>query len=232
MGRRVRLATAAAVLASISLVACDGGSTGASGGSAPAGAASASAAPSPSGTPETSPSAQTSAGSSATLELDDDAQACVDAFVAFLADVEDLVEAFDFEHASLFDYRDFIVAQEPAGQELYDRVKGDRCAEAGGAPPEELLPYIRERVDREAPRSMPYLDLLLAMKGLRTAGICERDQATLLRYLRDGGTVSDLPVPEKFHVFSLAASIDFTCGLRGAATFFDRDDVARFLEVI
>jgi hypothetical protein len=101
-----------------------------------------------------------------------------------------------------------------------------------GAPPEELLPYIRDLVEREAPGSMPYLDLLLAMKGLRTAGVCERDQAALLRYLRGGGSVSDLPVPEEFHVFSLAASIDFTCGLRGAATFFDRDDVARYLEVI
>jgi hypothetical protein len=111
-------------------------------------------------------------------------------------------------------------------------VRGGGCADAAGAPPEELLPYIRDLVDREAPGSMPYLDLLLAMKGLRTSGICERDQAALLRYLHDGGTVGDLPVPEKFHVFSLAASIDFTCGLRGAATFFDRDDVARFLEVL
>jgi hypothetical protein len=172
------------------------------------------------------------AGPSPSAALDEETQRCVDAFVAFLVDIEDLVAGFDFEHASLLDYRDFIVAQEPAGRTLAERVKGGRCAEASGAPAEELLPSIREIVDREAPGSMPYVDLLLAMKGLRTAGTCRKDKAALLRYIRGGGTVSDLPVPEKFHAFNLAASIDFTCGLRGAATFFDRDDVARFLEVM
>ncbi len=209
----------------LSLVACGGGGSAGNGSGG-----TASPSPSPPGAPvSTSP---TAASPSPIFELDADAQRCVDAFVAFLVDIEDLVAGFDFEHASLFDYRDFVVAQEPAGRKLYERVKGGRCAQANGAPPEELLPYIEDLVDRQAPGSMPYVDLLLASRGLRTTGICEKDQATLLRYIRDGGTVSDLPVPEKFHAFSLAASIDFTCGLRGAATFFDRDDVARFLEVL
>jgi hypothetical protein len=211
----------------LTLAACSAGGsaeTGSGGTSSPAA--------SPTGAPATTAPAPATASSTPALELDDEAQACLDAMVAFLVDIEDLVAAFDFERASLFDYGDFIVAQEPAGRKLAERVRGAGCTDAGGAPSEELVPYIRELVEREAPGSMPYLDLLLAMKGLRTSGICQKDQATLLRYMRDGGTVSDLPVPEKFHAFSLAASIDFTCGLRGAATFFDRDDVARFLEVL
>lgn len=39
-------------------------------------------------------------------------------------------------------------------------------------------------------------------------------------------------IPDPRCTWSDGFSIDFTCGLRGAATFFDRDDVARFLGVM
>jgi len=220
---KVRLAAVATTLV-LSSVACGGG------GSTPTGSGETAMTPaSPSADPTEASSPPTV--SPTPLELDDEAQACMDAFLAFLVDIEDLVAGFDFEHASLFDYRDFALAQEPSTRKLYTRVQGGRCVGAGGQPPETILPLIMDRAKREAPGSVPYLELLLAMSDLRTAGSCREDQRALLRYVRAGGTVSDVTVAERFHAYSLAASIDLTCGLRGAATFLGRGDVQRFLEL-
>jgi hypothetical protein len=213
-------------LIAASLVACSGGGSdrAATGGLAASASGS-------TGTPAATRSSATVTSPTSVLELDADAQRCVDAFVDFLVDIEGLVKRFDFEHASLFEYRDFSVAQAPAAQKLYASLKGRRCTGTGGVPSEDLLPYVRGSVERRAPGSVPYLELMLALSDLPVAGTCTKDMAALLRYVRAGGTVSDLTVPERFHAFSLAASVDFTCGLQGAGAFLNRDDVGRFLEI-
>lgn len=221
----MRLAAAATLMA-VSMVACgDGGpaGTGRSGTGSPASSAT--------GAPVASTTSPSTTEASPTPDLTDAAQGCIDVFVRFLVDIEDVVTGFDFARATLFDYRDFSLALAPAGRRLSERIEGMRCAEPGGAPREDLIPLIMDTAEREAPGSVPYLELTLELSKLPVAASCTKDIATLRRYVQAGGTVSDLPVAERFHAFSLAASIDFTCSLQTAGAFLYRDDVARFLEI-
>jgi hypothetical protein len=224
MDGRVRRA-AAAVLLSVVIVACgDGGdsATGASGAGTPEASA-------PDAT--TTPAETTGPSPTTTPDLSDEVQGCIDAFVRFLVDIEDIVSGFDFAEATLFDFQSFSLALVPAGEALLERVRGMRCADPDGTPSDDLVPMLLDIARTEAPGSVAYLELLIASSELDIAGSCTEDIATLQGYVDDGGTVADLPVEERFHAFSLAASIDGTCSLRTAGEFLNRDEVARFLGI-
>jgi hypothetical protein len=162
MDGTVRRATVAALLAVV-MVACGDGGTGAT--DATSSEASVTDAPDASPTPQ----ATTGASPTTTPILSADEQACVDAFMTYLEDIEDVVDGFDFEEATLLEYQDVLVKLVPAGQALVDRVKGMRCAVLDGTPSEELAPIIVDIAGPGHPARSPIstVDRLVRVPGQR-----------------------------------------------------------------
>jgi hypothetical protein len=225
MDGTVRRATAAALL-TVVMVACGdrGTRTGATG--ATSSEASATDAPSASTTPQATPEASPTT----TPILSDEEQGCVEAFMTYLEDIEDVVDGFDFAEATLLEYQDVLLKLVPDGQALADRVSGMRCDVLDGTPSEELVPIIVDSARTEAPGSVPYLELLIASSELPIEG-CIKDIAALQRYVDAGGTVRDVSLQERYHAFGLVASISATCSLMTGGRFLSSNDVERFLEI-
>lgn len=225
MDGTVRRATTA-VLLSLVMVACGGGGTGPGPVDADPSDASATDAPSASTTPQ----ASTVASPATTPSLSEEEQACVDAFMTYLEDIEDVVDGFDFAAATLLEYQDVAVKLVPAGQALVDRVKGMRCDVLDGTPSAEMAPTIVDIARTKAPGSVPYLELLIASSEFPVEG-CITDIATMQRYVDAGGTVRDLSVEERYHVFGLVSSISATCSLQTGGRFLSTHEMERFLEI-
>ncbi len=226
MERTVRRATATALLMLL-MVACGNGGNGTGATDAlSTGAGGATDAPNASsGSPTSS-----EASPIPTPILSDEEQRCVDAFMTYLEDIEHVVDRFDFADATLLEYQDVLVKLVPAGQALADRVKGIRCSVLDGSPSEELAPIIVDIARTEAPGSVPYLELLIASSKFPVRG-CIKDIAALKRYVDAGGTVRDVPVEERYHVFGLVSSISATCSLLTGGRFLSSNEVERFLEI-
>jgi hypothetical protein len=226
MDGAVRRATAAALL-TVVMVACGNGGTATGATDATTSEASATDAPQAS----TPAGATTEASPTTTPILSDEEQGCVDAFMTYLVDIEDVVSGFDFAAATLLEYQDLLVKLVPAGQALAHRVKGMRCAVLDGTISAKLAPIIVDIARTEAPGSVPYLELLIASSELGIAGSCVKDIAALERYVDAGGTVRDVSVEERFHAFDLVMSINATCSLMTGGRFLSSNKVERFLEI-
>jgi hypothetical protein len=150
--RTVRRATAAALL-TVLMITCGGGGTGTGAADASSSGASATEASHASTTPQ----ATTEASPTTTPILSNEEQGCVDAFMTYLEDIEDVVDSFDFAAGTLLEYQDVLMKLVPAGQALADRVRGMRCAVLDGTPSEELAPIIVDIARTKAPGSVPYL---------------------------------------------------------------------------
>ena len=72
---------------------------------------------------------------------------------------------------------------------------------------------------------------MIASSELSIAGSCRKDIAGLQRYVDAGGTVRDVSVEERFHVFGLVASISATCDLMTGGRFLSSSEMERFLEI-
>jgi hypothetical protein len=225
MNGTVRRAITAALL-TVVMVGCGDGGTGTGGTDATPSEASAIGAPLDS----TAPQATTEASPTTAPILSEEEQACVDAFMTYLEDIEDVVDDFDFAAATLLEYQDVLVKLVPAGQALVDRVKGMRCAVLDGTPSEELAPIIVDIARTRAPGAVPYLELLIASSEFPVEG-CLKDIPTLQRYVDAGGTVRDLSVEERYHVFGLVSSISATCSLQTGGRFLSTHEMERFLEI-
>ena len=225
MDGTVRRATAAALLTLV-LVACGDGGTG------PGATVDTSAETSATGATDASPTPKALTGASPTSApiFSDEELACVDAFMTYLEDIEDVVDGFDFAEATLLEYQDILVKLVPAGQALVDRVKGMRCDVLDGMPSDELAPIIVDIARTRAPGSVPYLELLIASSEFPVEG-CIKDIATMQRYVDAGGTVRDLSVEERYHVFGLVSSISATCSLMTGGRFLSSNEIERFLEI-
>jgi hypothetical protein len=222
----VRSATVAALL-TVVMVACgNGGATGTGAADSATSGASATDAPGASTTPQ----ASTAASPTTTPILSDKEQGCVDAFMTYLEDIERFVDGFDFAAATLLEYQDVLVKLVPAGQQLVDRVKGMRCDVLDGTPSEEMAPVIVDIARTRAPGSVPYLELLIASSEFPVRG-CLKDIVALQGYVDAGGTVRDVAVEERYHVFGLVSSISATCSLMTGGRFLSSNEVERFLEI-
>jgi hypothetical protein len=215
---------AGAAVLTVVMVACGGGGTGTTD-------ATTSEASATDGLhASTTPQATTAASPTTTPILSDEEQRCVDAFMTYLVDIEDVVDGFDFAAATLLEYQDVLVKMVPAGQALADRVGGMRCSVLDGTPSGELAPIIVDIARTRAPGSVPYLELLIASSEFPIRG-CIKDIAAMQQYVDAGGTVRDLSVEERYHAFGLVASINATCSLTTGGRFLSSNKVERFLEI-
>ena len=219
-------ATAAALLFVVMVACGGGGATGIGATDATSSSASATDASSASTTPQ----ASAEVSPTPTPILSEEQQACLDAFMTYLEDIEDVVDGFDFAAATLLQYQDVAVKLVPAGQALVDRVKGMRCDVLDGTPSDEMAPIIVDIARTRAPGSVPYLELLIASSAFPVRG-CLKDIPVLQRYVDAGGTVRDLSVEERYHVFGLVSSISATCSLMTGGRFLSTHEMERFLEI-
>jgi hypothetical protein len=228
MGGRHHRAVAAAALVAFVLTACGGGGAAGAGTTTGDAAGATPAEPSP---VATSPSPESEASPTPSNELAEASQACIDAFVRFLVDVEDTVAGFDFAGASLEDYSSLSISLIPAVEALAGRAEGNRCAGRNGAPSAELIDPLIELARSEAPGSVAYLELLLAVSELRTSESCTEDIDALQTYVDAGGTIDDLTTAERWLAFDLATAINSWCSLQTAGEYLSRGEVERFLEI-
>ena len=105
-----------------------------------------------------------------------------------------------------------------------------RCDVLDGTPSEEMDPIIVDTARTRAPGSVPYLELLIASSEFPVEG-CLKDIPALQRYVDAGGTVRDLSVEERYHVFGLVASISATCSLQTGGRFLSTREMERLLEI-
>ena len=104
------------------------------------------------------------------------------------------------------------------------------CDVLTGTPSKELAPIIVDIARTRAPGSVPYLELVIAASAYPVNG-CLKDIPALQRYVDAGGTVRDLSVEERYHVFGLVSSISATCSLMTGGRFLSTYEMKRFLEI-
>jgi hypothetical protein len=156
-------------------------------------------------------------------------QQCVDAMVVYLKAIESEVTAFDFETFTIEDYQNFSIATLPAAQALSEAINTTECvADTGNGGPERLEALLAI-AEREAPGSLPWLEIQRDASELPVTGTCGPDVTTLEHYVAAGGTAAELSPTERWHSFLLAVLINTWCPLEVGPAFLSRDDVETFL---
>ncbi len=147
--------------------------------------------------------------------LADMPQECLDAFRAFLQELEPLVEGRDFNQMTQADMEAFLAEIEPISAPLEEQTAD--CPDVDLSA-EESLAAMREFAETEAPGTVAYFAWLEEFivsfgegGGVEASGDCETDLATLDEYVGQGGTMSDLPVGELAGVGALLTAVSTEC---------------------
>jgi hypothetical protein len=167
--------------------------------------------------------------------VDDIPQECMDAFIAFLKDIEPLVEPVDWENATTEDLEELGTALEPL-TEQYEGELGAGCEDIQlEGTDEEQFAFMIEVAEREAPGAVGYFEWIRDFatgigEGPEASGDCETDIAAMQAIVDEGLTISELPMSELTAVGNLMTSIAMVCPPERSAEFFAKEDVAAFTE--
>ena len=154
---------------------------------------------------------------------------CVDAFRAFLQELEPIVEDIDFENATMADLEDFGTEIEPIASQFEDETA--TCPELDLST-EDSIAFMREIAEQDAPGTVAYFEWLeefvTSMDGGGTAasGDCETDIAALQVYVDQGGSMSDLTMGEVAAVTSLMTAVSTECPPERFQEWISQEDVA------
>ena len=221
MSRRVLIALCSMVLL---VAACGGGEGGDT------------TAPSDEGTPTTVAVDTTSGDDGPTVGLDEIPQECIDAFGAYLRDIESVVETIDWENATMEEMEEIGTALEPATTE-FEESTGSECEDINvDASDEESFDFMIELARNEAPGTVAYLEMIRGLAGefgegadIPVAGDCETDIETLQALVDEGGSMEDRTMAEIAAIGGLITSITSNCDQTRALEFMEAEDVAAFL---
>jgi hypothetical protein len=165
--------------------------------------------------------------------LSDMPQECLDAFDAFLRDIEPIVADFDFDNATLDDF-------EALGEELdaiaapMEEITAD-CPDLDvGA--EESLQLMIDYARDVAPGTVPYFEAIAEFAGSfegpdlgAISGDCETDIEAVMVFVDAGTSMNELTLAEATTVGSLMTSISTNCSAERFQEFVSDPDVAAFL---
>lgn len=224
MIRKFHLALVVALL----IAACGGGATATT---VADGSATTTAAPS-----DTTTTVEASDdGGGGSVGLDDIPQECVDAFVAFLQDIEPALEGIDWANVSGADLEEISTQIDPFTAAYEDSLADAGCDELDvevDATDEETFDFLIGLAEDEAPGTVGYLEWIRDFAGAvgqEASGDCDTDIAALEAVIAAGGTMQDLPLAEVTYVGNLMTSVQLNCSAEQAAEFFSRADVLAFL---
>ena len=169
--------------------------------------------------------------------LDEIPQECIDAFAAYLRDIESVVESVDWENATMEELEDLGTALDPATTEFENATADLGCEDINvDATDEESFDYMIELARDEAPGTVAYLEMIRGMAGefgedsdIPVAGDCETDIATLQGLVDEGGTMQDRTMAEIVAIGNLVTSITTNCEQGRALEFLGAEDVTNFM---
>lgn len=174
-------------------------------------------------------------GSGGSVGFDDIPQECIDAFVAFLQDIEPALEGIDWANASAADLEEISTQIDPFTTAYEDSLTDAGCDELDvevDATDEETFDFLIGLAEDEAPGAVGYLEWIRDFAGVvgqEASGDCDTDVAALEAVIAAGGTMQDLPLAEVTYVGNLMTSVQLNCSAEQAAEFFSRADVLAFL---
>ena len=162
-------------------------------------------------------------------DMSDMPSECVDAFRAFLQELEPIVADIDFENATMADLEDFGTEIEPIASQFEDETA--TCPELDLST-EDSIAFMREIAEQDAPGTVAYFEWLeefvASMEGGGTtaSGDCETDIAALQEYVDQGGAMSDLTMGEVAAVTSLMTAVSTECPPERFQEWISQEDVA------
>jgi len=162
-------------------------------------------------------------------DLSDMPAECVDAFRAFLQELEPIVEDIDFENATMADLEEFSTQIEPIATQFEDETAS--CPELDLST-EESIAFMREVAEQDAPGTVAYFDWLeefiasVEGGGASASGDCETDIAALQAYVDRGGTMADLTMSELTAVSTLMTAVSTECMPERFQEWISQEDVA------
>jgi hypothetical protein len=154
---------------------------------------------------------------------------CVDAFRAFLQELEPIVVDIDFENATMADLEAFGTEIEPIASQFEDQTAS--CPELDLST-EDSIAFMREIAEQDAPGTVAYFEWLeefiVSMDGGGTtaSGDCETDIAALQVYVDQGGAMSELTMGEVAAVTSLMTAVSAECPPERFQEWISQEDVA------
>jgi len=154
---------------------------------------------------------------------------CIDAFTAFLQELEPIVEDIDFENATMADFEAFGTEIEPIASQFEDETAS--CPELDLST-EESIAFMREVAEQDAPGTVAYFvwleEFIASMDdgGASASGDCETDIAALQTYVDQGGTMSDLTMSDVAAVTSLMTAVSTECSPERFQEWVSQEDVA------
>ena len=154
---------------------------------------------------------------------------CIDAFSAFLQEIEPIVQDIDFENSTMADLEEMGTALQPATEAF--EAETVNCPDLDLSN-EEGIALMREIAERDAPGTLAYFiwleEFLAEMEsgGAAVSGDCETDIAALQAIIDQGGTMADLTMGEMSAVTSLMTALTTECSPERFQEFFEQPDVA------
>lgn len=153
---------------------------------------------------------------------------CIDAFSAFLQQIEPIVQDIDFENSTLADLEVLGTELEPIVQSFEDETAD--CPDLDLSD-EESIAFMRELAERDAPGTAGYFawieDLMASVDDdAAVSGDCETDIAALQEYVDQGGTMADLTFGEITAVGSLMTVVSTECSPERFQEWTSQEDVA------
>jgi hypothetical protein len=182
----------------------------------------------------TSPSDQTTVADDpgTVTNIDDMPAECIEAFSAFLQEIEPIVQDVDFENSTMTDLEEMGTALEPATTAF--EAETANCPDLDLSD-EEAIAFMMEIAERDAPGTAAYFAWLEEFMtaaddgAAAVSGDCETDIAALQAYVDQGGTMSDLTMGEITAVGSLMTALSTECSPERFQEWVSQEDVAAFI---
>jgi hypothetical protein len=188
------------------------------------------------GADTTSPPEQTTvpADDAGTItDISDMPAECIEAFSAFLQQIEPIVKDIDFENSTMADL-------EAMGNEL-EPISEAFEAETAACPEldisdEESIALMRELAERDAPGTAAYFAWVEQFMvgsddgGAGVSGDCETDIAALQEFVDQGGTMADMTLGDLTTVGSLMGAVSTECTPERFQEWIEQEDVAAWTE--
>lgn len=227
VSRRVLVGLIAAIIA---LTACGGGGDGASSTTTDEGETP---------TTEAAPSTETTSDDDdgETIGIGDVPQECVDAFAAYLREIEPIVEGIDWENMSSAEFEEIGESLDSVTADYEETLTDSSCNDLEvDASTEESFDYIIGIAQQEAPGTVAYFEMIRDFTGefggdsdIVVANDCETDIETLQAIVNEGATMQDRPAAELVSIGALVTSITANCDLDRSSEFFAQQDVSDFM---
>lgn len=174
-----------------------------------------------------------------TVAFDEIPAECREVFVAYLREIEPLVEEFDFEAATMEEFTALSESPELAAA----TTEFDTASQAAGCDDinvemeeEESWEQLVDLAESEAPGTVAYLayirSFITSMDGGTSdvaSGDCETDVAAFMVWVESEKSMTQLTVSEVMEVSALLAAIQTECSIARAEEVFSDPAVQKFL---